>query len=124
MSAQSSELGTKPQELVERALAAAQSGECVVIADEGFYSFTDGQLVRPSGALPGRAAGGQPSGPSQLASQMQLDLCRPTATRPSVGSEVLQSPGVRGRSAVFLPMNRCCLLASPVFTLAVLAPPA
>lgn len=35
MSAQSFELGTTPQELVERALAAAQSGECIVIADEG-----------------------------------------------------------------------------------------
>ena len=35
MSAQSPELGPAPQELVERALAAAQSGECIAIADEG-----------------------------------------------------------------------------------------
>jgi predicted Zn-dependent protease len=35
MSAQSAELGPAPQELVERALAAAQSGECIAIADEG-----------------------------------------------------------------------------------------
>ena len=35
MSAQTSELGVAPQELVERALAAAQSGDCIVIADEG-----------------------------------------------------------------------------------------
>ncbi|HSR85757.1 MAG TPA: metallopeptidase TldD-related protein [Streptosporangiaceae bacterium] len=35
MSGQSGDLGPAPQELVERALAAAQSGECIAIADEG-----------------------------------------------------------------------------------------